>query len=457
MSAEPIATESALPHAPEPPWPSQPYAWYVVAVLLFAYTLSFIDRMILSLLIAPIRAALDISDTEISLLVGLAFGLFYTLMGLPLGWLADTKNRKVLITGGIGLWSIMTASCGLAGSYLTLFLARMGVGVGEASLSPAAYSMLSDYFPRDKLARAIAVYSVGIPLGSGIALVLGAFIIKAVLASPPVTLPLVGTLDAWRLIFLWVALPGVLAVLLMMTVKEPFRRGQSKAPAGLPGRDLLKFLRAHWKAVTAHIGGMSLISITMYGIMAWTPSFLARSYGMPIATAGLWFGAITGLCGAGGVLAGGWLADKMFQKGRVDAHLRTMLIAIVLGGPLLVAAPLMPTAGLAIAMLAAAMLVITMHGIAAGALQLIAPNGLRAQLSAVYGFVVSLIGLGLGPTSMALVTDFVFHDDKALRYSMAIVAGVALTLAALVLAWGLKPFGHSVQAAENGWATPQTA
>ena len=139
----------------EPPaWPRPAYRWYVVGVLLLAYTLSFIDRMILSLLVAPIRAALDISDTEVSLLIGLAFALFYTLLGLPIAWIADRWNRRNLILTGVALWSVMTAGCGFAGSYAALFLARMGVGVGEAALSPAAYSMLSDTFPRDRLARA---------------------------------------------------------------------------------------------------------------------------------------------------------------------------------------------------------------------------------------------------------------------------------------------------------------
>lgn len=453
MSAQPVETpEVANDTRPgEPLWPKPAYAWFVVGVLMFAYTLSFIDRMILSLLVAPIKEALQISDTQISLLVGMAFAIFYTLLGLPLGWLADRSNRRNIIAAGIALWSVMTAACGLAGSYATLFLARMGVGVGEATLSPSAFSMLSDYFPRHRLARAIAVYSIGVPLGSGIALILGAFIIKAVLASPPVHLPILGEVDAWRMIFFWVAAPGILGTLLMFTIKEPFRRGQAKQVSAVPGKDLLIFLGQHGAAVWSHIIGMSLITIVMYGLLAWTPSFLVRSYGMHISDAGLWFGAVMGVCGAGGILLGGWVADRMFAKGRRDAHLRTMRLSILLGGPLVVLMPFMPSAALAIVVLVPALLMMTMHGIAAGALQLIAPNELRAQISAVYVFVVNLIGLGLGPTAMALVTDYVFRDDAALRWSIALVAAVALTLGALVLTLGLKPFARSVEAAENGF------
>jgi len=439
--------------AKEPPYPPAPYAWYVVGVLLFAYTLSFIDRMILSLLIGPIREALKISDTEVSLLVGMAFALFYTLMGLPLGWLADRGNRTRLIAAGVSLWSLMTAACGLAGSYGMLFLARMGVGVGEATLTPAAFSLLSDYFPRDKLARAIAVYSIGVPLGSGVAMILGAFVIQAVLAAPPVVLPLVGELEAWRTIFFWVAAPGLLAVLLMATVREPFRRGRAAASAQTKGGpSLIAFLSRQGAPVWAHIIGMSLITVVMYGLLAWTPTFLQRTYGMPIGQAGLWFGIVMGVCGAAGVLLGGWVADRMFAKGKADAHLRTMRLSILLGGPLMACVPLMPSAALALGLMVPALTLVTMHGVAGGALQLVTPNELRARVSALYVFVVNLVGLGLGPTAMALMTDFVFGDDKALRYSIALTTAIALPLAALVLTLGLKPYARAVRALEEAGA-----
>ncbi|HZZ35295.1 MAG TPA: MFS transporter, partial [Caulobacteraceae bacterium] len=205
---------------PEPPWPRPVYAWYVIGVLLFAYTLSFVDRTVLSLLIGPLRASLHISDTQVSLLLGLAFAVFYTLMGLPLGWVADHWSRRTLIGIGVALWSLMTAGCGLARSYNALFLMRVGVGVGEATLSPAAYSLISDHFPKARLGRAVAVYSIGVPLGSGIALALGALVIKAVVAAPPLSLPIIGVIEPWRLTFLWIGLPGLLAALLMATVRE---------------------------------------------------------------------------------------------------------------------------------------------------------------------------------------------------------------------------------------------
>ena len=438
------AGEGALP-----PWPRPAYSWYVVAILLLAYTLSFVDRMILSLLVAPIRAALDISDTQVSLLIGLAFALFYTLLGLPLAWIADRYNRRNLIVAGIAVWSVMTAGCGFAGSYASLFAARMGVGVGEATLSPAAYSMLSDYFPRDRLARAMAVYSIGVPLGSGVAMILGSFVVQAVLSAPTVDVPFYGPMDAWRLIFVWVAAPGILVALLMLTVREPLRRGRRAAAmmpgasaAGAPG--LVAHIGGQRAALGALFGGMSLIGLVMYGAIAWIPTFFARSYGMDVAQAGLWFGVIMAVGGAVGLIAGGALADRLFAKGVGDAHLRVMRLSILLGGPPLTAMALMPDPALAFAMLALAFPCLTMHGVGGVALQLITPNEYRARMTAIYFFVVNLVGLGFGPMLIALLTDNLFQDESALRYSIAIVTAAALPLAAIILTWGFKGYAREL-------------
>ena len=437
------------PPAVSPPWPRPAYSWYVVGVLLLAYTLSFIDRMILSLLVAPIRAALDISDTQVSLLIGLAFALFYTLLGLPLAWIADRYNRRNLILVGIVVWSFMTAGCGFAGSYATLFAARMGVGVGEATLSPAAYSMLSDYFPRDKLARAMAVYSIGVPLGAGIALILGSFVVQAVLTAPMIEVPFFGAMDAWRLIFIWVAAPGLLIALLMFTVREPLRRGRrAVAPVAnastTPAPGLLAHLREQRVALGALFAGMSLIGLVMYGAIAWIPTFFARTYGMGVGEAGLWFGIIMAIGGTIGLLAGGALADRLYAKGVADAHLRVMRLSILLGGPPLIAAALMPDSTLAFVMLAIAYPCMTMHGVGGVALQLITPNEYRARMTALYFFVVNLIGLGFGPMLIALLTDYLFEDDAMLRYSIATVAGIALPAAAAILTWGFKGFSRDL-------------
>ena len=423
------------------------YAWYVVAVLLLAYTLSFIDRMILSLLVGPIRADLGISDTQMSLLMGFAFAIFYSVLGIPLGWLADRGSRRGLMVAGVAAWSLMTAICGLTRSYATLFLARIGVGVGEATLSPAAYSMLGDYFPREKLGRAMAVYSIGVPLGSGIALVAGALVVKFVTEGPPMVVPMLGAMEPWRLTFVVIGLPGLLvALLIALTVREPARKGGA---VGLVKGEFTAFLKTHPAALAAHFGGMGLLALVMYGAMAWIPQFLHRTYGMPVSEAGLWFGGATAVCGACGLMLGGWMADGLYRRGFRDAHLRVLRLNVIVLTPLFIAMALAPTAGIAVALMIVSMLVGTIHGgVAGAALQLVTPNRLRARMVALYFLVANLIGLGCGPTAMALVTDLVFHDDAALRYGIAIVTAVALPVAALILTLGLKPFARAVEASE---------
>src|SRR5216683_2185076 len=212
------------------------YAWYVVFILMVCYTLSFVDRQILSLLVGPMKRDLAISDTRIGLLQGLAFALFYGLMGLPLGRLADTRNRRNVIIVGVVLWSFLTGACSTARSFWSLFVARIGVGVGEATLSPSAFSLITDYFPKEKLGAALSVYSMGIFIGSGLALIAGGSVVDAVTRMPAVTVPLLGTVAPWRFTFLIVGAPGLVIALLLYTVREPSRRQLMRASDGTPAR-----------------------------------------------------------------------------------------------------------------------------------------------------------------------------------------------------------------------------
>jgi len=206
--------------------PTLGYASYALFVLMICYTLSFIDRQILSLLVGPIKRDLGISDTRVGLLQGLAFALFYGTLGIPIGKLADTRARTRLISIGVLLWSLMTALCAGALSFWSLFLARMGVGVGEASLAPGAFSLVTDFFSKERLARALSVYSMGIFIGSGLALLVGGSVVQATARMPAVDVPMLGRLASWRLTFLLVAAPGLIVAAWVATVREPARRNQ---------------------------------------------------------------------------------------------------------------------------------------------------------------------------------------------------------------------------------------
>ncbi len=437
----------------EPPWPNPLYSWYVVGVLMLAYTNSFIDRQILSLLVEPLRQDLNISDTQVSLLAGLAFTIFYTLMGLPLARLADQSHRRNIIAGGIAGWSVMTALCGAAQNFWHLFLARVGVGVGEATLSPAAFSMISDYFPKQRLARAISVYSMGVYFGVGLALMIGGLIIKLVSAAPPVALPVIGTVHSWQLTFFYVGILGLPVLLLVFTIREPLRRGRAQTTESAHGasiKDLRKFVRINTWTIFWHFTAYSLIGIAIVAYMTWTPTMFIRTYGWDAPTIGLVYGGITFVLGTAGVYTGGFVADWLDRRGRQDAILRATLYGGFAAIPFAVLTPLMPNATLAVIGLAGATFLLAFpQGLPAAALQVISPNALRGQMTALYFLVGSLVASGFGPTFVALVTDYGFGDPNMLRYSMAIVSAVTIPLGLIAVYFSLKPYRLSVERAQS--------
>lgn len=427
-------------------------AWGALALLMLAYTVSFVDRAILSLLIPPIQHDLGISDTQVSLLAGFAFAVFYTLMGIPLGRLADRWNRRNLIAIGITTWCLMTAACGLSRGYWQLFAARVGVGVGEAALSPAAYSMISDLFERSQLGRAIAVYSLGLPAGSGLAMLIGGMAIAAVTEWPPLVLPWFGTLLPWQVTFLLVGLPGVLvAAMVMLLMQEPVRRSltttaatQSVRAVSASRPGLLTFLACNRRVLLHHFGGLALLVIIVYGSTAWVPTYFIRCYGWTGQAIGYAYGLILLVFGTSGLLMGGQLADRGWRRGQTDAHLRVVLLSVATMFPCFALFALAPSAEVAIVLLAAATFTSSLHGgVAGAALQLITPNELRGQVTALYFFIANFVGLGLGPTAVAVITDYGFADPQALGLSIAVLAGCAGPVSSLILATGLAPYRAS--------------
>lgn len=437
----------------EAPWPNPLYAWYVVGVLMLAYTNSFIDRQILSLLVEPIRNDLDISDTQISLLAGLAFSVFYTIMGIPLARLADQSNRKVIITVGVGSWSLMTALCGAAQNFWQLFLARIGVGVGEATLSPAAFSIISDYFPKNRIARAFSVYSMGVYFGAGLALMIGGLVIKIVSAAPPIVLPVIGTVYSWQLTFFVVGLLGLPILLLLFTIREPLRRGTkaaAKSSDGATFTDLKKFLGENRWTVIWHFAAFSLIGIGIVTYLVWTPTWFIRTYQWDAPKIGLIYGGMTFVLGTAGVYTGGFVADWFHQRGHEDAILRATMYGGIVAIPFAVATPLMPSENLTVISLGITTFLLAFpQGLPAAALQVIAPNRLRAQMTALYFLVGNLIALGIGPTTVALVTDYGFGDPLMLRYSMATVCAIVIPLGVIAVWLSLKPYRASVARAKR--------
>jgi len=426
----------------EAPYPSERYAWYVVSVLMLIYVFSFIDRQILSLLIEPIKKDLGVSDTQMGLLGGFTFAVFYTFFGIPLGRVADRRSRRGLIAVGLIFWSIMTAGCGLAQRFWHLLFFRMGVGVGEATLSPAAYSLITDYFPPRRLALAISVYSMGIYIGSGLALIFGGLIIKYSMTAEGMALPLLGELRGWQMVFLAVGLPGIPIAALLATVREPLRRGVKK-PVETP--ELIAYLRANAAAFTLHSLGFSLIALVGYAFMYWVPTFFVRTHGWTPMQAAQGYGFSILVFGSLGIIAGGLIADRLRHRGMIDGNIRTCIGVALFAVPFGVAAPMMPTGGSALALLSVVNFVLAMaSGTAPAVIQQMMPGAMRGQASAIYLFIVNLVAMGIGPVSVGFLNDNVFGVEN-IHLSLAAVAVGGAVPAAIALVLCLGPFKKSMQ------------
>ncbi|MBI3680367.1 MAG: MFS transporter [Acidobacteria bacterium] len=426
-------------------YPSPRSAWYVVGVLTFVYIFSFIDRQILNLMVGPIRRDLDISDTGMSLLMGFSFAVFYTLFGIPLGRMADTQSRRTIIAAGFALWSLFTAGCGVVRNFAGMLLMRMGVGVGEASLSPAAYSLITDYFPPHRRATAMGVYGMGIYIGSGMAFLLGGLVTGFATKQESWNLPLIGATRGWQLIFFAVGLPGLALAMLMYTVREPIRRGLKKGGSRLPLREVAAYIRENKTTFLCHNFGISLLSFSSYGSAAWIPTFFVRVHGWSAARTGIIYGLIVMTFGALGIAAGGRFADFLAERGYRDANFRVAFLVSLIWMPTGIAYLLVPDPVWAMALLAPTVFTVAApFGIAPAAITQIMPNQMRGQAGAIYLFVNNLIGLGLGPTAVAIVTDYVFHDDSKVGYSLLIVGVTAHVLSAIIWRIGLKPYVRSL-------------
>jgi len=416
--------------------------WYAVFMLLLAYVLSFVDRIIMSLLVTPIKEDLGTTDAQMGLLMGFAFALFYTVIGIPIARLSDVKSRTMIVAVGIFLWSLMTAACGLARSFFQLFLARIGVGVGEAALSPAAYSMISDYFTEDKLGRAIAVYQSGGLFGGGLAFIIGGAVVSMIISSDATSLPFVGILKPWQIAFLIVGLPGILMAFLMLTVKEPTRTGISESmDKRVSIVDALVYMRENWQVYIAIFFGFALLATPITSVLTWIPTYLQRIHGMSIADSGMSLGLMLFFLSSTGVIFGGWLVDYMKRRDYLDSYFRVGLIVCIASVPLILFATSLADLQMTIFVLCPFIFIVSMP-LAVGpiVLQVITPNQLRAQVAAVYMLFLNLLTALLGPTGIGLVTDYFFKNDLAIGQSITLINLISTPLAFIFLYFGLIHF-----------------
>jgi MFS family permease len=421
--------------------PNLRVAWHAALMLAAANSLAFVDRQVLALLVPPVEADLHISDTKMSLLLGLSFTVLQALAGLPLGRLADAANRRNIVAAAVFLWSVMTGLCGLAGAYWSMFAARIGIGAAEAGLTPAAHSMLADYFPRERLPAAMALYSMGIYVGNGLALLAGGWIVAIAVRSGMVF----GVASGWRVVFLVLGVSGMLFAAVLMTVREPRRRQVADAqPLRVPLRLVWQQLRSHRRVYASLFAGFCVMIMVGVGTGAWIPTFFVRRFGWTLAEVGTYYGSAVLVFGTAGAWCGGLFAGALRRRGWADANLRASLFGFVMLVPFAVAYPLVPDPFLAVALVAG-------YNFFAGfpfgggyaAIQEITPSRMRGQVAAIFALLVNIIGQGAGPTLVALFTNYLFADERGLQKSLALTAALAMPVAIASLWSGLSHYGRS--------------
>ena len=447
------------------PYPPKRIAWYATIVLSVLIWLSVLDRFIISLLVGPIKRDLGISDVQFGVLNGFAFTVTYAVFGVALGFFTDRYRRRWIIFAGVSFWSMATAACGLAHVYWQLLLARIGVGAGEATLGPCASSLLTDLFPRERLTTAMSVFHVGTSIGAGMAFIIGGEVVQLVSHTRILTLPLIGAMRSWQVVFLIVGIPGALLSLIVFTFEEPVRRGlrsvqQAKRSFFASNREMWAFVKTRPRFFLCHYLGFTFASAVLVGNGAWYAPHLARNFGWNPSKIGLTVGLMTALPSIIGMLTAGRMSDWLFRRGYRDAQLRWYASCALIATPLGIIAMTSSNPWIYIGFtFLMIMLICGMPSCAMTALNLVTPNELRGTGIAFFNMTAGIFGAGSGPVLIAAVSDYVFKDEKAIGRAMAVVIAICLPLAALFLSLAFRAMRDAVHEAEQWTNTvaPQPA
>jgi MFS family permease len=423
-------------------WPSARSSYYTMFVLGMVVMFTILDRQVLALMIEPIKQDYGLSDTKAALLLGAAFSLTYAIAGLPIARIADVANRRNLIAICLAFWSSCTMACGLASGYAHLFIARLGIGIGEAGYAPATWSMVTDTFPREKVAFATGTIAIGGHLGNGLALILGGSALALVAHFPAMEFPFVGALRPWQWAFIIVGLPGLVWALVVMSLREPVRRGVARgARRAVSAGEVVRYLANDWRTYSAIIGGMCVKTLMGMGTSQWMPSLFRREFDWSLTQIGLVQGCVILAVGPAGLVCGGKLSEYLHRRGHIDADMRIVLYALIGAVILTTTFPLVGEPKLMLALYGLNIFV-TSLGIGPGtaSFQVITPNQMRAQVSALYMFAMNVVGFALGPLVVALFTDYLFKDPQDLKYSLSLCAAILGPLAIAVTAQGMKSY-----------------
>lgn len=422
-------------------------AWGSLAILLLLSMLSILDRQIIALMVEPIKRDLLLSDTELGLLQGFAFALFYSLASIPLGWAVDRYPRKIIVYLAVTTWSLSAAVCGLASSFWQLFFGRTMVGVGEASLTPASVSLISDLFPPEKVGTPMGIYAAGFYLGSGVALGVGGLVVGLLAGSGTIPFPIIGDVASWQAVFLVTGLPGFFFAFLAWFLRDARQRSRAVAaqdPSAVQGFGT--YVSANGSIIFYSFGAFGLASLVAYAMGAWTPTYFARTFGWQPAEIGWMWGLVVALSGAAGAVMGGMLVDRVNKAGVRDACLIVPAISSLIAWPLvtlgyIVAHPLLGMFFLGMGMVALGV-------VSAGSFatwQRIAPPSLRGRVSACFVLVSSLLGAGTGPIVVAFITDYALGDERLIGQSLAWTVGLTIPTMAALLVLGRSACANGIR------------
>jgi MFS family permease len=425
----------------------------MVVLLTVAYVFSFVDRYILGLLVEPIKADLGLSDTQMGLLLGPAFAVLYASAGLPLGWLADRYRRTTIVGIGVALWSLATAASALARNFWHLFTARVGVGVGEATLAPCALSMISDSFPPEQRGRPVAFYTAAQSLGAGLAALGGAAVLGWANSVQQISLPLVGIVTAWQFTFVVVGLPGLVVAAMLLLLREPPRQSSSPGITGASMPETLRFVAARWPTYLSFVAFPIVMTTVAYS-QNWYAALYMRTWDWSIERFALWSGLALVIIGPITVNVAGWISDKLFSQGRRDGPMLVMLTGTALLVVMGIVSPLMPSGELAYAVWLLNLAGMSIVSASAPIAMLnVAPGRMRGQFSALFYMITSLSGMLIGPVAVGLLTDNVF-GEAGIRYAAATVPAV-IGLPVLAF-WGFarRRYAQECEAMFDGVSVP---
>ena len=423
-------------------YPPRRAGYSAVVVMTLAQVFAFIDRQIPAMLVEPIKQDFSLNDSQIALLGGAAFSIFYAIMALPIGYAVDRYKRVNVLGTGIFVWSLMTTLAGLANSFGRLFGARIGVAVGEAVMAPVSVSLVSDYFPQNKQGKPMGIITAGVYIGIGATLIGGGYLIDYLTDIGGITIPGIGYFKPWQATFLVVGIPGILISIAAFMLHEPRRLGLAQTPEkDSKSINIFSHLIKNKSTLIPMFAGLIFMALIFYSFTFWAPSMMVRTHGLSLTEVGFSLGIITIISSILGTISSGAVVDYLRSKGRTDAPIRTAMFACIFAMPAICLAPLVENVVAAWTLIGIYLFFISSFApIGLLAVSGVSSNEVKGQMAAVHAFLMMAFGLSLGPQITAFFTDFILQDESKLGLAVSLTGGLVLPIAAVCFWMSLKRY-----------------